>query len=181
VDIIPAAKPLFKVANLTTGTSQAIDFNPVADRLRFINTVDSSNYRINVDDGTIVPDTALTFAAGDSNAGKTPHVVAGAYTNSLTPTPASTTLYDLDSTLDVLLIQNPPNNGVLTTVGPLGVDIGDNAAFDIATVTSGGESYGFVLNEGNLYSIDLPTGKMTLIGKINTNQGLRGLVVRPLP
>ena len=132
--------------------------------------------------GLVDTDAGLKYGPDDVNTGKVPNVVAAAYINNVTPAPAATTLYDLDSTLDVLAVQNPPNAGQLTTVGSLGIDIGAGAAFDIATVTTGGvtTNYGFVLNANTLYSIDLQTGKTTLVGNVGTNLVLRGLVVRPL-
>lgn len=40
----------------------------------------------------------------------------------LNPAMTGTTLYDIDSSRGVLLLQDRPNNGTLNTVGPLGVD-----------------------------------------------------------
>ena len=73
-----------------------VDFNPVADRLRVI-TSDGTNLRINVDDGKATVDGALKFKDGDANAGKTPKVVAGAYSNSLKGSQAATALYNIDA------------------------------------------------------------------------------------
>ena len=66
---------------LKAGVTVTVDFNPVADRLRVI-TSDGTNLRVNVDDGKATVDGALKFKEGDAQAGKTPKVVAGAYTNS---------------------------------------------------------------------------------------------------
>ena len=81
---------------LKAGATVTVDFNPVADRLRVI-TSDGTNLRINVDDGKATVDGALKFKDGDANAGKTPNVVAGAYTNSSNPKPTATALYDIDA------------------------------------------------------------------------------------
>ena len=163
------------------GTNQAIDFNPLADRMTLTNTDTGASFQINVDNGQINFWKWVTFAAGDPNADKTPRVVACAYTSNTKETPAATQLYTLDSVLDVLTLQDP-NSAVLHTIGALGIDIGDTAAFDIVSVTSGGSTltYGYVLDAGSLYTIDLLTGKTGLVGKINTSLGLRGLVVQPL-
>jgi len=40
----------------------------------------------------------------------------------------------------VLAVQDPPNDGVLATVGPLGVDFGPLAGFEIVTDSSGQDS-----------------------------------------
>jgi hypothetical protein len=103
------------------GTITVVDFNPAADRLRVI-TSDGANLRINVDDGKTTVDGTLKYKDGDMQAGKTPKVVAGAYTNSANPKPTATALYDIDDA-GHLLSQAPPNDGVLNTVGMLGVKL----------------------------------------------------------
>src|SRR6476661_4667786 len=105
---------------LKAGTTVTVDFNPVADRLRVI-TSDGTNLRINVVDGKATVDSALKFKEGDANAGKTPMVVAGAYSNSFKGTKA-TALYDIDAS-GALLSQAPPNDGVLNTIGSLGIKL----------------------------------------------------------
>ena len=100
---------------LKAGITVTVDFNPAADRLRVI-TSDGTNLRINVDDGKTTVDGTLKFKDGDAKAGKTPKVVAGAYTNSANPKPAATALYDIDEA-GHLLTQAPPNDGILNTVG----------------------------------------------------------------
>ena len=51
-----------------------------------------------------------------------PSVDAVAYTNSFGGA-TTTTLYDIDYGADNLYVQNPPNNGTLVIVGPLGVNV----------------------------------------------------------
>ena len=63
------------------------DFNPVADRLRLM-SAEGVSWRINVDDGKVIVDGSHKFK--DATAGKTPRVVAGAYTNSFKDTKATT-------------------------------------------------------------------------------------------
>lgn len=61
---------------------------------------------------------------------------ASAYINSAVATPAAsgtTTLYGIDETLDVLVTQNPPNAGVLNTVGDLNFNPIASVSFDIFT------------------------------------------------
>ena len=117
-----------------SGDTFGVDFNPVPDRLRVVSNTRKS-FRVNQLDGTVAgSDTDLSFLAGDPNATATPNVTAAGYTNSVSPAPPSTTLFDLDTGVDALVIQgNPdPNAGVLATVGALGVDPTDNNGFDIA-------------------------------------------------
>lgn len=85
-----------------------------------------------------------------------------------------TTLFGIDSALDVLVTQGSvnsaptsPNTGQLFTVGALGVDTGDLTGFDVsifggpcATLTrTGGTS-------STLYTVNLTTGAATPVGAI---------------
>src|SRR5262245_36210724 len=112
------------LATPPNGTLKSIDFNPTVDRIRVLGSgTTPNNLRYHPDTGALVlQDGDLAFAAGDTNAGDTAAVVNGAYTNSF-PGAASTTLYDLDATNDILATQSPPNNGTLNTVGPIGFDL----------------------------------------------------------
>lgn len=142
--------------SLPAGVVATVDFNPVADRLRIIGS-DGTNLRANVDDGKVTKDGSLKFGETDSMKGKTPKVVAGAYTNSVKGT-KETALYDIDAA-GALLKQAPPNDGVLTTIGMHGVK-GEVVAFDIAADGSGGNS-AWLLADGRLYKVDLTSGKGT--------------------
>ena len=94
--------------------------------------------------------------------------MAGAYTNSANPTPAATALYDIDAA-GHLLSQAPPNDGVLNTIGLLGVTIEGPVAFNI--VNKGEDNAAWLVTGGTLYSVDLKTGKATAAGKL---EGLKG-------
>ena len=143
--------------NGVVGAAFAVDFNPVADRLRVIGD-GGQNLRINVDTGATTTDGPI------NRAGATPLVTAGAYTNSFAGT-TSTTLYDIDGASASLALQNPPNDGTLALVGPLGVAIVGDVGMDIA-----GGANGLVLaalrtsvgGPSSLYRIDLATGAATL-------------------
>jgi hypothetical protein len=146
------------------GATVTVDFNPVADRLRLMGS-DGTSLRVNVDDGKAIVDGSHKFKDGDPNAGKTPKVVAGSYSNSVKGTKA-TTLYNIDATTGSLVTQAPPNDGVLNTVGPLGVALNGPAAFNI--VASGADKNdGWLASGGNLYAVDLKTGKASMAGKIS--------------
>jgi Domain of unknown function (DUF4394) len=90
-------------------------------------------------------------------------------------------LFNLDAARDVLVLQNPPNAGVLTTVGSLGVDVSEIAGFDVAA--SDGTAYASLIhrvrsgrsNRAGLYTIDLETGVATFIGKIGGPKPLLSL------
>jgi Domain of unknown function (DUF4394) len=146
---------------LAAGVKATVDFNPVADRLRILGT-DGTSLRANVDDGKVITDGKLKYAEGDKNAGKTPNVVAGAYSNSVKGT-KETALYDIDGTLGVFLKQAPPNDGILATMGDSGLK-GD-IAFDIHTDATG-KNTGYAVVAGTLYTVDIATGMSKAAGKI---------------
>lgn len=138
-------------------------FNPVADRFRLI-APDGTNFRVNVETGEVVTDKPLVYAQDSEWAGKKPEVVAGAYTNSYAGTKA-TQLFDIDAASGALLLQDPPNDGVLKTRGKIKDDI-DVAAFDIWSDGKGANT-AFLLVDGELHTVDLESGKPTSIGKID--------------
>ncbi len=171
------------------GTNFGFDFNPVPDQVRIVSDADQ-NLRVNPDTGAVAdndanapgvqPDGTLAYAAGDVNAGADPNIVAAAYTNSVAGA-TTTTLYGIDSTRNVLVIQNPPNAGVLNTVGPLNVDVGDVTGFDIAP---GSNTAFAVMTTGSgrassLYVIDLTTGAAAHVGVAAGGEQVRGLAVLP--
>lgn len=139
------------------GTMFAVDFNPVADRLRVISDRGQS-LRINVDTGAATTDGAV------NRAGATPMVTAAAYTNSV-PNATATQLFDIDTDSDSLALQNPPNDGSLVNVGPLGVAAAGDAGFDIAGGANGIALAALRTSAGgpsSLYRVDLATGAATL-------------------
>jgi len=159
-----------KIAEMIKATSNVtFDFNPAADRLRLMSS-DGTSLRINVDDGKVTVDGSHKFKEGDTNAGKTPKVVAGAYSNSLNPKPAATALYNIDATTWSLVSQAPPNDGVLNTIGSLGIAATSPVAFNIVA-SAGDKNDAWLATGGNLYSVDLKTGKATLAGKL---EGVNG-------
>ena len=169
-----AATVVGTVAGLT-GPDYGFAFNPVPDAIRIVNANDQ-NLRITTLNATPTTntDTALAYAAGDVNANRNPVVTAVAYTNQVPGTVTATTLYGLDAATDSLVLQNPPNNGTLNTVGNgLGVNLansGDDIGFDIDGA-SGAAFASITLNNGSsaLYSIGLTSGVATLIGGFSTN------------
>jgi hypothetical protein len=153
---------------LKAGVTVTVDFNPVADRMRIL-TSEGTSLRVNVDDGKATVDGSLKFKDGDANAGKTPKVVAGAYTNSANPKPAATALYNIDAATGSLVTQAPPNDGILNTVGSLGIKLNGATAFNI--VNKGEDNTAWLATGGMLYQVDLKTGKATSAGKL---EGVKG-------
>lgn len=161
-------------AMLTPGGMATVDFNPVADRLRIIGS-DGMNLRANVDDGKVTKDGQLKFAETDMHKGKAPKVVAGAYTNSMKGA-KETTLYDIEAG-GVLVRQVPPNDGILNSVGMLGMEA-DTVAFDIVTADSANE--GWLMAGKKLYKVDLATGKASELGMISGVDGtVRDIAAMP--
>ena len=161
------------------------DFNPTVDRIRVTGS-NNSNYRLHPVTGAIAAtDGSLAFAATDVNAGMTPSVGTVAYTNSYLGA-ATTTLYNYNSATNLFTTQNPPNNGVLNTLGTSGLNLaaGDPSAdldiyFDAATSTN--RAF-FVANvdsssNDNLYSVNLANGSATLIGAIGTGNPVSDIAV----
>jgi hypothetical protein len=132
-----------------TGFQSLMDFNPVVDAIRLIGC-DTLNYAVvkgaNGILNTTAVQTALTYAVGDVNAGKTPKVIGGAYTNNVAGA-ANTIFYAMDHDQDTLVTIADKNNGSsntgggrLQTIGRL-VDVAGNqitvnalADFDIVTI-----------------------------------------------
>jgi hypothetical protein len=157
------------------GASFGFDFNPTVDRIRVTSDAEQ-NLRLNPDDATVTGiDTNLAYAPGDPGAGTNPNVGGSAYTNSFAGA-TSTTLFDIDNARHALVIQNPPNDGTLTTVGALGTN--NNAvAFDIGEGNVGYAVLNGEQNRQNLFRIDLTNGHATQATNffIGSDQPLTGL------
>jgi hypothetical protein len=156
-----------------SGTSFGFDFNPVVDRIRVVSDAEQ-NLRLNPDTGAV--------AAVDSSLNPAGSVVAAAYTNSF-PSAATTTLFGIDSGSDMLVLigglNGTPsaNGGVVSNVGPLGVDTTSLAGLDIATAH--GVAYA-ALNVGGvarLYTLSLTIGAATLVGTIGGGAIIRGIAI----
>lgn len=167
------------VAALPVGLSGAnfgVDFNPNADRLRVVSDTEQ-NLRINPDTGETTVDGSLAYDVdtdldgadlGDVNAGQNPSIVGSAYTSPDLDPFTATTLYGIDSALDVLVLQNPPNDGTLNTIGALGVDTTEDVGFDITATNIAYASLtttSRIVSSG-LYTIDLNTGATTFLGSL---------------
>ncbi len=137
------------------------DFNPTVDRLRVIDDLDS-NLRINVDTAATTVDTNLSYAAADANVIVNPNAVAAAYLNNHFDS-TTTTLFDIDTNLDILVRQAPPNNGTLNTVGSLGVNTSALVGFDIQEASNTAFAALNVAGQSGLYTINLTTGAATLV------------------
>ena len=163
------------------GVRFGFDFNPTVDRIRIVSDT-GQNLRAHPVTGVIVAvDGGLAYGTNDAGFGVAPMAVGAAYNNNDNDPATGTMLFNLDASRDVLVLQNPPNAGVLTTVGSLGVDASDIAGFDVAA--SDGTAYANLINlarpgrsnRAGLYTIDLETGAATFIGKIGGPKPLLSL------
>ena len=142
------------------GTSFGVDFNPAADRLRIVSDT-GPNLRHNVVSGsTTLEDLDLNYTAGTPTTG----VTGAAYTNNDIDPNTGTTLFDVDSMLDQVVVQSPPNNGSFVLTGKLTVDASPSVGFDISTRNRAFASL-VVDDESGFYRVDLLTGAARLIGK----------------
>jgi hypothetical protein len=135
--------------------------------------------RLNADTGGLAgTDIPLAYAVGDPFAGVTPNVSAVAYINNYAGSP-TTTLYGIDSTMNALVIHNPPNNGTLNTVNPLGVDIGAIEGFDYTEADHA--AYAVFNRPGvtnsEIYRIDLSTAAAHLLGAVNSAEIIRDIAI----
>ncbi len=167
-----------KVSQLTVplaGQNFGVDFNPAANRLRVISDT-GQNLRHNLDDpvgtpaaGTTATDGTLAYPGVPPAPPNTAvQVTAAAYTNNDLDPNTATTLYDIDTMLDQVVIQSPANAGLLAPTGKLTVDASQWAGFDIYMQGTGNRGLA-VLNitgRSRLYDIGLTTGKATRLGSL---------------
>ncbi|WLW52603.1 DUF4394 domain-containing protein [Streptomyces sp. YU58] len=156
------------------GTNFGVDFNPAADRLRVISD-NGQNLRHNLNDHSTVQDLNLTTPPIE---GTTKGVSAAAYTNNDLNAATATTLVDINTTSDQVVLQSPANNGTLAPTGGLGIDAGINAGMDIFSTLSGGKTvdnaaFAALTPSGSatpsLYSVNVFTGQATAIGQFPLN------------
>lgn len=173
-----------------SGTSFGVDFNPTGPIAMRVVSDAEQNLRI--------PNVAMPKAFTDLPLTPGPvDVSAAAYTNSFAPpagVTASTTLYVIDVTSGQLMIQEPPNNGTLTAVGPLALtgSLSDPAVPSLNGFDIGGGNNGIALAAfqrpsstpgvpeafSRLYRINLVTGAATEIGTGIGGAPLRGLAIQ---
>lgn len=149
-----------------------IDFNPLVDRLRVVNS-DGQNLRVNVDTGGVTTDTKLTRGGVDQLG-----VGDVAYSNSI-PDYCATRLFYIDPITDRLLSTTAPNDGLLTSVGPLGVDASTSDGFDLVGSASSALTLLTVGGVPGFYLVNISTGTATLrapLAGLNAGEVPVGLV-----
>ncbi|QOV90869.1 DUF4394 domain-containing protein [Humisphaera borealis] len=169
--------------SLKPGFPADMDFNPVSEVVRIVNTA-RDNVRISAGTGQIIdPDPSLAgtqfdgplaYASTDANWASNPAISAIAHTDNFAGA-TSTTLYAIDTRLAVLTTigspggTTPPTSGQVFTVGalqaavtgPVGLDIVTRNGTDRALATFGVRGKVVLL-----FSVDLNTGQATPIGLV---------------
>ncbi len=167
-----AATIVGAIPNTVPGAADVVssmDFNPVVDRIRFVN-VNDENFRINPNSGTLSADDPNLNPAGTQ-------IIAEAYDRNVPGPPGSppgkTTLYGISRATSSLVTQGGvdgaasggANGGAIVTVGALGVtlDPGADGGLDISPTT--GIAYATLRTAGvsRLYTISLTTGAATVV------------------
>lgn len=155
------------VGDLASPVTYSVDFNPAADKLRVMNS-NGLNLRIDVDKYTTTIDGMLSKTYDMPLMGQAPlpaapaniKIIAAAYTNSFTPKPTSTMLYDLDVANQSLALQNA-NAGTFTYQGQT-TPAFTNASMDIIGGSNGLPLIGLRdTGATSLFSINLATGAAT--------------------
>jgi hypothetical protein len=154
-----------------SGMSFGVDFNPAADRLRIISD-NGQNLRHNVNaGGTTLADTTLNYTTGVAATG----LSGAAYTNNDLDANTATSLFDMDTSLDQIALQSPPNAGSLAATGKLAVDAGAQVGFDIYSLVKRGRTQsnsGFAVvtssNVSRFYAVNVLTGRLTFMGRFGT-------------
>lgn len=171
------------------GGEYGFDFNPAADRIRVVNPR-RENLRLHPETGGIAAtDPNLAYAPTDPNAAQAPRIGAAAYTYN-TKNSKLTTNFAIDLALGNLVLQGSreddtaavsPNNGVLFTVGSLGLGPLAGASFDIADISN--RAFAALRPEGSgqtrLYDVDLATGRAKVLGTLLNGQAVKGIAIEP--
>ncbi len=182
LDVSSAAATLVnRLSVALSGTRFGVDFNPAADRLRIVsNTGQNLRHNVNAGGVTLV-DGMLNYPPGQPGV-RGPDatgVTGSAYTNNdLSPSTATTatTLYALDSSLNQIATQSPPNDGSLAATGKLTIDTSDMTGFDIYSIVRNGVTLDVLAfaslssadGKTAFYEITLPTGKATARGSFGS-------------
>lgn len=179
-DTTGAATLASRITVALDGTSAGVDFNPVADRMR-VTTSNGQNLRVNVDTGETTVDTALSYPGTPG----TPLGVTGAaYTNNDADPDTGTTLFDIDTLQDQIVLQSPPDNGLLVPTGKLKKGTDATIGFDIYSRIKGGTTVSIhpraALTAGGKskwYDLNLFPGRAILKGSFSSKDVVTGVAI----
>jgi Domain of unknown function (DUF4394) len=172
------------------GFQSLMDFNPQVNALRLIGTNDQNFALVNSNGGNLnatAVQTAMNYRAGDVNAGRSPSVCAGSYTNNRNGAQV-TLFYGIDCARDTFVTIDPAApggssataTGALRTIGRLVTPRGELINFSPT-----GDFDIFTIN-GNNFIVGVSGARLFTIGlnQINPNQALgttKNVVVPSIP
>ena len=169
--LVYATPPLSPLTVGLDGYFFGVDFNPAANALRIISNT-GQNLRHPFAGplaGQTQTDATLNYP-GPPVVSPATGLTGAAYTNNDLDPNTGTTLFDIDTLLNQVVIQSPPNAGSLVATGLLTVDPDTPVGFDIYTGLSDGvatTNRGFaslvVGGVTGFYRINFPTGQAILI------------------
>ncbi|HEX9564822.1 MAG TPA: DUF4394 domain-containing protein [Gemmatimonadaceae bacterium] len=140
------------------------------DRIRTSSVEGDQNLLLNPADGSLIGvGGSFAFAAGDANAGTNIGMAALANMGS--------TLYGIESNVNVLVLVTDPAAGTVTTIGSLGVNTVPCAAFDIDPSDSVAFASLALNGISTLYTVNLTTGAATPLGVIDIDSEVQGLAI----
>jgi len=172
VNIGPAdiGPPTIKGINLS-GTAFGFGFDPTSTVNMLLVSNMEQNLRLKFNTGEVFTQTPLSYYMGSPT---DPNIVALAYDNNLSGG-VQRTPYMIDSAADTLvMLLFPFQDGVIKTVGPLGVNASEITALSIYTTGTVGApvntAFAAITSPGDsvskLYTIDLSNGAAALVGPI---------------
>ena len=148
-----------------TGSDVGMDIG-ATDMITLVNT-DGTNLSVSPITGVPTAGTALAYLPADPNVGVTPKVEALA-------TAAGGVMFGIDKATASLVTLPVPANGLMTTVGALGIAPESPIGFDISPTGTGYLSFapaGDFSGTKFLYTVNLATGAVTLVGQLYRGAG----------
>lgn len=161
------ATPFAQLTIPLQGQDFGVDFNPAANALRVVSDTGQNLRQPFAEPGAAtVADAPLTTPP---TAGTTTGVTGAAYTNNDLDAATATTLYDLATATNQVVIQSPANAGTLAATGTTTVDLAGDTGFDIYSTVRRGttvELLPYAVNGGRLYEVSLFNGRLEDAGRI---------------
>lgn len=175
----PFAIPFGTPLPITPGPL-GMDIDPRNDQIRLWSNV-GENVVLNGVNGSLIRiGVPLSYAPGDLFHGTQPRVAGMAFLNSV-PAATFTGVYAIDHFRNTLVRPGSQslNDGLLATVGGLGVNVGSRVGFDIAPFTNAAFASFQINGQGvsRLYTVNLGTGRATSLGRIGAGLILNDIAV----
>ncbi len=161
--IDPRSQRAAKFAQLSIpleGADFGVDFNPAANALRVVSdTGQNLRQPFATPGAATVADARLTSPPEGTITG----VTGAAYTNNDLDAATATTLYDLATATNQVVLQSPANAGTLAATGTTAVDLAGDTGFDIYSTVRDGRTTdlsAYAVNDGRLYDVVLFSGQL---------------------